>query len=176
MEMRWLAFFILAYVMLGLQIGLSGFIEIHHAQPNFLLLVVVFIAINAPRDTALTACLLLGLFQDLLMPGMPLGLATASYGLVGIIVINLQEVVYGDHFLTHFSLTLLAGIVVAAIFYLHGLIYPLVHHSLTKWQRPALWPMIATAIYSAILAPAIIFILQRMGKAFGFRAKRGYIK
>ena len=69
--MRWLAFFILAYVMLGLQIGLSGFIEIHHA-PNFLLLVVVFIAINACRDTALAACLLLGLLQDLLMPGEPL--------------------------------------------------------------------------------------------------------
>jgi rod shape-determining protein MreD len=171
---RWLSFFILAYVMLGLQIGLGSSMQIHQTEPNLLLLVAVFIAINAPRDTALAACLLLGLLQDLLMPGKPLGLATFSYGVVGMLVINTQELVYGDHFLTHFSLTLLAGLVVAVIYGLHGAIYPLIHRSLKIWARPPMGTMIGGALYTAVVAPIVIFILQRMRRAFGFRSSRGY--
>jgi rod shape-determining protein MreD len=172
--MRWLSFFILAYVMLGLQIGLGSSVQIHQAQPNFLLLVAVFVAINAPRDIALSACLLLGLLQDLIMPGKPLGLATASFGVVGILIIKIQELVYGDHFLTHFSLALLAGLVVAVIYGVHGAIYPLIHRSLKIWRPPAMGAMIGGALYTAVLAPLVIFILQRMRRAFGFRSSRGY--
>ena len=45
--MRWISFFILAYVALGLQTGISAAMQWRHAGPNIVLLAVVFIAMNA---------------------------------------------------------------------------------------------------------------------------------
>ena len=121
--MRFLPFFILAYIALGIQSGLTGYGAIYQARPNLALLVVIFIAVNANRDAALLGCFLLGLTQDLLTGQSPLGLNAVSYGLIGILVINTQEVVYSDHFLTHISLGLLGGLMYALLVYGHGWIY-----------------------------------------------------
>src|SRR5436305_14664380 len=107
--MRWLPFFILAYVMLGVQVGLSGFDQVYRGRPNFVLLAVVFIAVNAHRDAGLLGCFLLGLMQDLLTQS-PLGLNAMAYGAIGMLVIGLQEVVYREHFLTHIALGLAGGL------------------------------------------------------------------
>src|SRR5204862_1426264 len=63
--MRWLSYFILAYLMLGLQAGLAPYVRAGGAPPNFVLLTALFIALNAPRDASLLGCFGLGLMQDL---------------------------------------------------------------------------------------------------------------
>src|SRR2546429_9086475 len=66
--MRWLAYFIFAYLVLALQIGLAPYLAYQGAAPNFVLLAVVFIAINAPRDAAPLGCFSPGVLQDPLSP------------------------------------------------------------------------------------------------------------
>src|SRR5690554_3436804 len=107
--MRWLTYFILAYVALGVQIGTSGFLRYQGAGPNFVLLAAIFIAINAPRDSALLGCFVLGAMQDLVTQ-QSLGLYAFSYGLVAMFVVSTQNLVYRAHPLTHFSLALVGGL------------------------------------------------------------------
>ena len=171
--MRWFPFFILAYVALSLQIGLSGFDHMYGARPDFVLMAAIFIALNAPRDQALLGCFVLGLLRDLLAGGTPLGLMALVYGLVGMFVISTQEIVYREHFLTHFSLGLAGGLLSGAVVFLHGCIYSWLHAA-HKLPRPSVGPLISGAIYTAILAPILLLAMQRMKKFFAFRSARVY--
>ena len=51
--MRWLSWFILAYLALGLQSGLGSYIAWEGVPPNLVLIAVIFVALNAPREPAL---------------------------------------------------------------------------------------------------------------------------
>jgi rod shape-determining protein MreD len=161
--MRWPSFFILAYVALGLQAGLARAIEWNGAVPNFVLLAVVFIALNAPRDTALLACFILGAMHDLTSQGT-LGLLAFSYGLVAAFIVGIQQAVRRRHPLTHFMLALLGGIVTAVVLAVHGWLRPL-----TAGVHPPILPLFTAAVYTAILAPVLLAILQRMNRVFHFQ-------
>src|SRR2546423_13102319 len=145
--MRWLPFFILAYVALGVQSGLSGYDQLYRGRPNFVLLAAIFVAVHAQRDAALLGCFMLGLMQDFLTQS-PLGLNAFAYGAIGAMMVNVQDVVYRDHFLTHVSLGLVGGLMYAAIVYVHGLIYNWAHAG-RVWSRPSLLPLLAGAVYTA---------------------------
>ena len=169
--MRWPAFFILAYITLGLQLGLSGFVNVSSAKPDFVLLVAIFIAANAPRNAALLACFILGAMLDLLTIG-PWGFAALTYGLVGVFVVATHELVYGEHFLTHFSLALVGSLIVTIILMLHRWIYPMLHAG-ANLARPTLVSLVTGSIYTAVLAIPVMMLLLRMRRVFGFRAPRG---
>ncbi|MBV8782017.1 MAG: rod shape-determining protein MreD, partial [Phycisphaerae bacterium] len=139
--MRWAPVLILAYLAVGIQAGLSGEITIYGAGPNIGLLAAVFIAIYAPREPALLACVIIGGMQDLATQQAP-GLFALSYGLVGWVVTAVQQVVYRDHPLTHLVLTFFAGVVTAIVVYTHGRIVP---------PRVSLMLLLTTAIYTAVL-------------------------
>src|SRR5215212_5135764 len=125
-SMRWLAYFIFAYLALGIQVGLNGYVGIQGAQPNFVLLLVVFIALNGARDQALLGAFLLGIMQDLLTL-QPMGTWAFSYGLVAMSVFSTQEIVYPEHPLTHFSLALSGGILCGVVLTLQHWVYPTLH-------------------------------------------------
>ena len=57
------------------------------APPNLVLLAALFVALNAPRKSALLGCFAMGLMQDLLTQ-QTLGLYALSYGMVGVMVIG----------------------------------------------------------------------------------------
>ncbi len=169
--MRWLPFAILAYVVLALQLGLSGYDTLYGGRPQLVLLAGIFIALNASRDAALGGCLILGLLLDLLTAGgHPVGVSAFAYAVVAIFVISTQELVYREHFLTHITLGLLGGLVVGLITYFHSLIYSAVY---PKLPRVAFVPLLTSAVYTAVLAPIVLLVLQRVKKLFGFRASRG---
>jgi rod shape-determining protein MreD len=167
--MRWFAYFIFAYLALGLQIALKGYVDIKGAEPNFVLLLVVFLAINGARDQTLLGAFLLGFMQDLLTL-QPLGTWAFSYSLVALFVLSTQEIVYPEHPLTHFSLALSGGIICGVVLTLQHWVYPALHGGV----RPAgagVLGYFSSALYSAALAPILIGILQRMKGAFGFRRR-----
>ena len=158
--MRWFSFFILAYVTLGVQVGLSGYATLGNARPNFVLIVAVFVAMNAPRDAALLGCFLLGLAQDLLTPS-PFGLFALEYALLGMFVTTTQDLLYREHFLTHMTLGFVGALLTGLITLIHGWIYPLFHGGV-KVSRASIGTMITGAFYTALLAPILLFVLQRM--------------
>jgi rod shape-determining protein MreD len=175
--MRWFTYFILAYVAVALQIGLSPYLAYNGAAPNLVLLAVIFIAVNAPRDAALLGCFALGIMQDL-ATHQPPGLFAFSYGIVALFITATQQMVYKGHPITHFTLALVGGLVTAAILLLHAFVRPAAPRVLldTKMILPAirLSPTIELEIvlYTALLAPFVLFILQRTKGLFGFQSSR----
>ena len=174
--MRWLTYFILAYVVLGLQVGLAPYVAYQGAAPNLVLLAVVFIAINAPRDAALLGCFSLGVLQDL-MTQQPLGLFALSYGVLGMLIVNTQGVVYREHPLTHVSLALIGGVVTSTLLLVHGWVYP------PGPRDGPLGPVrlsIATEftrlLYTAVLALPVLWALQRMKRLFNFQPPRRKVR
>src|SRR3954471_14398783 len=136
--MRWPVYFILAYVAIGLQIGLGEYLRVGGAMPNLVLLAVIFIAVNAPRDAALLGCFGIGAIQDLV--GLhPLGLYALAYALVGMFVVRTQEIVYRGHPPTHFTLAFVGGILVASVVCIHGWL---------QGPREPIGALLATALYT----------------------------
>jgi rod shape-determining protein MreD len=164
--MRWASFAILAYITLGLQTGLSAALHVGGAGPNFVLISVIFICLNAPRDTALLAAFLLGALQDLTSQGT-MGLYSFSYGLVALMATSARQTVYREHALTHFSLVLAAGILTAVVLALHDRIRPP-----GAGIRPAAWPLFYSAFYSALVAVVVLGALQRMKGLFRFKSQQ----
>lgn len=175
-NMRWLSYIILVYVAVALQIGLSPFVEYRGAAPNLVLLAVIFIAVNAPRDSALLGGFILGLLQDLVSHQQP-GLYALSYGLVALFVVNTQQVVYREHPLTHFSLALAGGLETALLLLVHGYVHPAsprVQHQSVILPAIRVSPtvLLTSVIYTAVLAPFVLGALQRMKGLFGFQPAR----
>jgi len=162
--MRWIVYFILAYIAIGLQVGLAPFLRYADGTPNFVLLAVIFIAINAPREPALLGAFVLGMLQDL-MTGQGLGVYAFSYGLAAMFTISTQEIVYREHPLTHFTLGLVTGLTTAVI---------LVLHAAAPWLKspaPLKGPFVS-AVLTAVAAPIILGVLQRIKRVFAFKKER----
>jgi rod shape-determining protein MreD len=162
LAMRWFPVLVLAYVAIGIQAGVSGEVRVHGFGPNLGLLVIVFIALNAPRESALLACVLVGGMQDLATQQAP-GLFALSFGLVGWLIVGMQNVVYREHPLTHTTLVLIGGIISGMVIWIHGRVVV---------PRESITLLLGTAIYTAILATPALWALQRSRRAFGMRMQR----
>jgi rod shape-determining protein MreD len=165
--MNWVAFFILCYVTLGLQTGLSAFVRLGSdnavlAEPNFGLLALVFVCINGQRQAALLGAFILGAMQDLATQ-QPFGLFAFSYGLAALAVTSAAQTVYREHPLTHFSCTILAGGIVAIIVLVHGRLHGQGHQISREFGG---------VLYTALLAPFVIGALQKLKKVFAFKHGR----
>ena len=174
--MRWLSYILLAYIAVGLQIGLAPFVAYKGAAPNLVLLAVVFIAVNAPKDAALLGCFLLGFLQDLVTQQQP-GLFAFSYGLVeALLIVSTQQVVYKDHPLTHFSLALAAAFITASVILLHGWLRPpapkMIEGRMIRGLRPSATIELTRVLYTAILAPIVLGVLRKAKGIFGFQPSR----
>jgi rod shape-determining protein MreD len=174
--MRAVPYFILAYLALGLQLGLAPYMRFQGAVPNFVLLCVVYIAVNAAREPALLGCFSLGIMQDILSQ-QPFGLYAFAYGVVAMFVISTQELVYREHPLTHVSVTFIGGLLTAAVLIVHGLIHPpgpvlRIEGQTMGALRIAPMSLFTTAVYTAVLAVPVLGILQRIRKLFAFDANR----
>jgi rod shape-determining protein MreD len=177
--LRWFAFFILAYLFLGFQLGIGSYASFRGVSPNLLLLVVVFIALNARREPAMLGCFLLGAVQDLITL-QPVGLFALSYGLVAMLVGWLAESVRRSHPLTHLSVTFLSGTLMAMLLIVHdyfrpsGTVEPIVAVGGTVVRAVRIGPrvMLVSVLYTTLLAPFVIWLLQLANSFFGFQSNR----
>jgi rod shape-determining protein MreD len=159
-----LAYLILAYLALGIQVGVSPFIRLGGAPPNFGLLAALFIALNAPREPAMLGCFGLGLMQDLLTQ-QTLGLYALSYGLIALLVIETQQMVLSDHPLTHVIVAFLAASLCAIVLLLYSIF------RLPPAMRFDVGKLSLSTLYTTILAPFVLGFLQRIRKMFGFQRR-----
>jgi rod shape-determining protein MreD len=100
--------------------------------------------------------------QDLLTQ-TPLGLYALSYGLVGMFVVSTHQAVYSGHPLTHFTLALIGGLLNASVLFVHALI----HRPGTSASS-----LFVTTMYTAILSPFVLGLLQRGRRLFAFQPSR----
>ncbi|HTW95000.1 MAG TPA: rod shape-determining protein MreD [Tepidisphaeraceae bacterium] len=167
--MRWLAFSILAYLVLGIQSGAGTFVAVGSmsAQPNLVLIAVIFVILNAPHDEALLGAVILGALQDL-VSSQPFGLFALSYGITAVFLTQAMQAVYRDHPVTHFVCVLFGGFVTAVVITIHGWVHP--------QGAAAASAFFASAVYSAVLAPVVLWGMQRSRRFFGFQPLRRTIR
>ena len=172
--MRWFAYFILAYCALAVHVAVGPYVEWRGVAPNLVLLAAVYIAMNAPRERALLGCFCMGLLQDLLT-GQPLGGYAFAYGLVGLFVVSAQQAVYRNHPLTHVSLALVGGLITAVVVLVSGFVHPpgpaLVEggNVVTPAARPSVGGELLRVLYTALLAPFVLWGLNRLRRGFAFQ-------
>ena len=160
--MRIVPYLILAYLSIGVQIGAAEDLRFRGAKPDLVLLAVIFIAVNAPREAALLGCFVIGMMTDL-VSGTALGLFATAYALVAMFTVSTQEIVYREHPLTHVSLAFMGAIQVSFVQMIHG------------WVHGAWIPLgelFVSAVYTAALGPILLGILQRMKRVFAFQPPR----
>jgi len=162
--MRWLAYLILAYLVLGLQAGLSGYVHVRGAAPNLVLLAMLFIVLCAPRDAALLGAVGLGLMQDLLTQ-QPLGLYAFAYGVIALLVVPCQTMVYAEHPATHVMAALVGSVICSILILINGYVRP-------GSGRVAPITLLYQTLYTALLAPLFIGALLQIRRAFAFHAPR----
>lgn len=175
-HLRWFIYFILAYLILGIQLGIVPFVGFRGVSPNLVPLLVIFICLNAPRGEALLASFFIGAMQDLISL-QPLGLFAFSYGVVALLVCWLAESVRPAHPLTHLSLAFMATMVVGMLLLLHDLIRPVLPAAVyggTVVKALRIGPRVVavSAIYTTLLSPLVIFLLQQSNRLFALDPRR----
>ena len=161
--MRWAAYFILVYLAVGVQIGVGDFVRVGEsgARPDLILLAVIFIAIHAPRDAALLGAFGIGLVKDMTTLS-PLGLYAIAYALVGMFTVSTQELVYRAHVVTHVTLGFVGSLLAGGVVLIHGWI---------KGPPAPLGEVFGSALYTALLAPVVLGLLNLAKGAFAFRRR-----
>lgn len=166
--MRWLPFLILAYLFVATQFALGGVASrLGEGTPNLVLLLVVFVALHAPLRTALAAAFVAGLMHDVIA-GHGLGAYVVGYVLVVALAGQLRDVMYPDHWVTHFAVTLIGGVALA--------VYLEARHLIRGWffaDDPAIafGQRTLAALLSAALALPAIWLLRRFRRLFAFSSR-----
>ncbi len=160
--MRWLSYFILAYLMLGIQLGIGSFATYRGVSPDLLLIVVIFISLNAPRATALLGSFGIGFMQDLVSLH-PLGMYAFSYGLISLLVVMSAESVRRAHPVTHVAFTFCGCVLLGMLLIVHDYFRPVAP---AGHVGPRV--VLVLVIYTTLLAPLVIGLLQLMDRLFAF--------
>ncbi len=178
--MRLLAYAILAYVALGLQMGLAPYMRFRGAAPNLVLLAVIFIASHAPRDPALLGSFGLGLLQDLTSGQQP-GLFAFAYAMLAMFVVAVGIGARRERPLTHMALALAGGLLTALCVLVQGWIHPpapVVNDAGVALPaiRVSVSLEMVRVVYTAALAPLVIGGLVRAKRVFAFQMPRRRIR
>jgi rod shape-determining protein MreD len=160
--LRWFVYFIFVYILLGIQLGIGSFAAFRGVTPNLLLIVVIFISLNAPREQALLGSFLLGVMQDLIAL-QPLGLYAFSYGLISLLAVVTAESVKRKHPITHIAFTFCGGVLLGMLLIVHDYFRPA-----SPLQHIGPRVVVVMVIYTTLLSPFVIGIMQLMDRLFAF--------
>ncbi|MBN2375911.1 MAG: rod shape-determining protein MreD [Sedimentisphaerales bacterium] len=168
--MRWPRFLILVLLTLVLQVGMGRVFGLGPARitPDLLFLLAVVLSFRGHKDEMLLACWILGLAKDL-SSQVALGGYALSFGLAGLLVVQIRDFLYGERLLGQVMVFLLA--------------YFLVEHTvwLISWARGdmagmdyqgLLMGMLFSALLSAALYPYILWLIIKLEPFLGLSKKR----
>ena len=168
---------ILCYVALGVQVGMGDMLSFHGGRPNFVLLAAVFISLSLPAQSRHDRSAGSGAAQDSLSQHA-MGLYGISYGITALAIGGIHRAVHRQHPLAHFSLTLFAGLVAAAVLELHSVIHPgsvgLVEDAAVRGMRDPIAPLLISAVYTAGLSWGIFWLLQRIRQFIPTSSRRAW--
>lgn len=169
--MRWLTFAILAGISIVLQTALAPYVELSGIRPDWVFVLATFYALLGPWPDACIAAWILGLLVDLSSADSGtgyghIGLFAFSFGGAAWLILQVRDLIFPEHWLSHTILTLLSALVVQAAVAIYRTI------TLPPGAAPAtgVWTCaILTAAYTAFFAPYFHWILSRLHRATGLR-------
>lgn len=186
--MRWTVFFIMAFILLALEVGLHPLWVLpigpyRAASPSLLLILGVFLCMNTTAGYIVTAMILLGALTDLTQPVgkaepvrdiVLLGPAALGFLLGGFVIMQLRHLVFRDSVVTLIAMTFAGGLFVqlgiVAVISLRGVVPT---EPVPDWQPMSqLLHRTMSVVYSAALAAPLGMLLIRTRHWWGFHAMR----
>lgn len=158
--MRWLTFGILAIVVVSLQATVVPRGDLFGARADLVLVLTVFYALQVRREEAMLAGWIAGALADV-MTLERWGLLALSYGLVAAGVGLVRDLLFGRHPLTHFSVTLLAALLLQVVwaFYRVALGMP----------GGSVGLAVGSSLYTALWAVGVHLLLLQAPRLLGLR-------
>ncbi len=165
--MRWISFIILALGVIVLQTSLAPWIQVRGARPDWVFIIVVHLALTAPKTDALLGAWTLGLFADL-NTDLPLGFLALVYGLSALTIVEMRGLLVREHLGASLGVTFVTALagqsVIAA--------YRLLTVSETGFFDAGGHALL-TALYTALFAPYLLRGLRRVNPLLGIEGRRG---
>lgn len=165
--MRWLTFFLLAAVVLTLQSAVAPRLEVLGARADWLLVIVVFFSLYAPRREAVISAWIVGMAADL-MTVERLGLLALSYALAAVGITSVREHLFRYRAATQFVVTLVVCLLLRAAW----LVYRRVSYDMAEPFLADLTVDVLAAIYTALWAPLLHKGLLGMSGMLGLARPR----
>jgi rod shape-determining protein MreD len=166
--MRWLTFSLLVIIVLTFQSAVGPRLALLGSRPDWLLVVVVFLALYAPAQDAVLGAGLIGLGGDLLSIER-LGLLVLSYVLAAMVIVGVREHVFKSAHTTRFILTLVVGLALRLGWTAY---YRALYDSSVSVGLELLNQVVVGAVYTACWAIPLHFLLVRCSQLFGFARPR----
>lgn len=169
--MRWIPFVILCYIAAAFQVAGLGLLAPHgpYPIPQYIILVAVFYAMYAADDAAALVGLICGVLLDMTSSNVP-GTLAIPLALTCCIILKIRLSVFREHGISQCIITGLAVITFAVLAlcvrWLLARIARVDSGLLVSWTY--LGMEAANALYTALLAPVIFWLLLRMESFLGF--------
>lgn len=166
--MKWPAFVILALIALVLQTTVAPRLALRGVMPDLVFILIVHYAMWGPWPEVGIAAWIAGLAVSTQTQDAP-GVHSLAYGAAAWAIVRVRQAVFRDHVATQMVLTFVTAAGVALVLQLHR-----------QWSSSMAlgWGEVAsatvlTAIYSALVAPYVHWLLNRLGRVTNLRpAKR----
>ncbi|MGD9693176.1 MAG: hypothetical protein AB7G17_10335 [Phycisphaerales bacterium] len=176
--MRWLAFAIVAWALLGLEVGFKDALQVGAGPvaPSFVMALVVFVALHAPALTAAAAGLVIGLALDLThahqFMGAPQTVVIVGPYAIGCMcgayaVVAMRSIVMRHNPLTFAFLTVMGAmimhVVVSALMEARS-----IYDVITFDAGPELMARVWISLYTGVVAVPLGWLLQKSEPVFRF--------
>jgi rod shape-determining protein MreD len=163
--MRWFNFAILVLILLILQIGFGRLIGLGHQRimPDLLLMVAVILAFRGYGWSVLIACWALGLVRDLSSDAV-LGTYAIGFGLMGLAVSRLHQVLYVERPLAIILVTFISGFLIEQF----ALLTSLIRGDIKSDQYGGLTlSILLSALFTAAMAPYAQWLILKLQRLIG---------
>jgi len=170
--MRWFNFAILLLITLVLEVGMGRLFGLgpQRIMPDLLLLLAMVLAFRGPADKMLLCCWILGLAKDLTSQA-PLGAYAFSFGLVGLGIIGLRELLYGESLWTLAAVTFVSSFLIEQFVFfvclMKGMYNGLGHGGITL-------AIMFSALFTAALTPYGQWLIHKLQRRLSLPARRRY--
>lgn len=163
--MRWVGFLILLAIVAVLQSTVVSWIRIQRIGPDLVFLLALFYLLHAEPLDALIAAWLAGLTLDLFSE-VRLGTFAFSFGLVGLALVRLRQLVFRDHPVTQLFLALVGCELIQVV---ARSVTAVLEPRLSWGPTDVLLGALYTALYTAVLAPYVLWLMLRLRGLLGLR-------
>ncbi len=165
--MRWIAFFIVLYLLTVLQTTVAPFVAIHGVVPHLLIIFAVHYILSAKEIDAALACWCIGFAIDLTTLNFAgysnVGVYSFSLGLIGFVAVRMRELTFRD---SPVAQCLFTFAVLVSLGIMTGL-----HAAYVLGDGSAFWQQFTLAwwqaVYTGMMAPYGLWILNRLRAVLG---------
>ena len=174
--MNWLIFTLFAYVTYVLQAGLAPVWTLgERTEPRLLLILLVYIAMQASPTTVAFAALALGALHDIRQTSVPglIGPWALGYLAAGYVLLQLRNLLFRDSVFTVAIMSLVAGVfaylVSTALYALRGVSFLLGQPVAEFSAANAMFQGFFDLLYTAVVALPVGYLLIQSHKVWDFQ-------